>query len=49
MQIENVEALAELDPIVQTPGLDSVALGPFDLAASMGYFASGAAGGRGGH
>jgi 2-keto-3-deoxy-L-rhamnonate aldolase RhmA len=37
VQIENVEALAELDQIVQVPGLDSVALGPFDLAASMGY------------
>ncbi len=36
-QIENVDALAELEQIVQVPGLDSLALGPYDLAASMGY------------
>jgi 2-dehydro-3-deoxyglucarate aldolase len=37
VQIENVEALAEIEKIVQIPGLDSIALGPFDLAASMGH------------
>ncbi len=36
-QIENVDALCELDQIVQVQGLDSLALGPYDLAASMGY------------
>jgi 2-keto-3-deoxy-L-rhamnonate aldolase RhmA len=36
VQIENVDAMAEIDEIVATPGLDSVALGPADLSASMG-------------
>jgi 2-keto-3-deoxy-L-rhamnonate aldolase RhmA len=36
VQIENVDALVEIDAIVATPGLDSVVLGPSDLSASMG-------------
>lgn len=36
-QIESVEGLAQLDAIVQVPGVDAVFIGPSDLAASMGY------------
>ncbi len=36
VQIENTEALAAVDEIVQIPGLDSLAVGPFDLSLSMG-------------
>lgn len=36
VQIENVDAIAEIDQIVRVPGLDSIAIGPFDLSASMG-------------
>jgi 2-keto-3-deoxy-L-rhamnonate aldolase RhmA len=35
-QIENAEAMAALDDILAVPGLDSVALGPWDLSASLG-------------
>src|SRR5262249_37433228 len=35
-QIENREALEAIDDIVAIPGLDSVALGPMDLSASLG-------------
>jgi 2-keto-3-deoxy-L-rhamnonate aldolase RhmA len=37
VQIENVESFSHLDDIVQVEGLDSIAIGPFDLAASMGF------------
>ena len=36
VQIENVEALEDLDAIVAVPGLDSIFIGPYDLAFSMG-------------
>ncbi len=36
VQIENAEAMRELEAIAAVPGLDSLALGPFDLAASLG-------------
>jgi 2-keto-3-deoxy-L-rhamnonate aldolase RhmA len=36
VQIENTEALASVDEIVQVPGLDSLVVGPFDLSLSMG-------------
>ena len=35
-QIENAQAVAELDEIVKIPGLDSVAIGPYDLSADLG-------------
>ena len=35
-QIENVDAMADLDAIIDVPGLDSLAIGPWDLSASMG-------------
>ena len=36
VQIENVAALADLDAIVRVQGLDSVMVGPYDLACDMG-------------
>jgi len=36
VQIENVEALENLDAILAVPGLDSIFIGPYDLAFSMG-------------
>lgn len=36
-QIEHIDALHEIDAIVQTPGLDAIFIGPVDLAMSMGY------------
>jgi len=37
VQIENREALDAIDAIVAVPSLDSVALGPWDLSASLGF------------
>ena len=37
VQIEQVEALHNLDQILRVPGLTSVVVGPNDLAASLGY------------
>jgi 2-dehydro-3-deoxyglucarate aldolase/4-hydroxy-2-oxoheptanedioate aldolase len=37
VQIEQVEALNNLDEILAVPGLTSVVVGPNDLAASLGY------------
>jgi len=37
VQVENAEAFGALDEIVSVPGLDSVVLGPWDLAASLGH------------
>ena len=37
VQIETVEAYRELDAILQIPCLDSIVVGPYDLAASMGH------------
>ena len=36
VQIENADAYADLDEIVAVSGLDSIALGPWDLSASLG-------------
>ncbi|UOM34256.1 HpcH/HpaI aldolase/citrate lyase family protein [Acuticoccus sp. I52.16.1] len=37
VQIETLSAVAELDEICATPGVDAVFVGPADLAASLGY------------
>ncbi len=37
VQVETAAALAELPRILEVPGLDSVFVGPSDLAASMGH------------
>ncbi len=37
VQIENRDALQDLDAIVAVPGLDSIALGPYDLSIALGY------------
>lgn len=36
VQLESAEAVAEVESIVATPGVDGVFIGPSDLAASMG-------------
>lgn len=36
VQIEHVNALAHLDEILKVPGIDSICIGPCDLACSMG-------------
>ena len=36
VQIENTDAIAEIDEIIAVPGIDSIVLGPYDLSASMG-------------
>jgi 4-hydroxy-2-oxoheptanedioate aldolase len=36
-QLENVQALVELDALVRVPGIDAFMLGTADLSASMGY------------
>ncbi|MEZ4864588.1 MAG: aldolase/citrate lyase family protein [Caldilineaceae bacterium] len=36
VQIETAEALAALDEILATPGLDSLVLGPWDLSGALG-------------
>ena len=37
VQIENLSAYANLEEIAAIDGLDSIALGPYDLSVSMGY------------
>lgn len=37
VQVETVEAMAELDAIAAVDGVDAVFIGPADLSASMGY------------
>ncbi|CAN0073442.1 MAG: 4-hydroxy-2-oxo-heptane-1,7-dioate aldolase [Mameliella sp.] len=37
VQVETVEALAEIEAIADVPGIDGLFIGPADLAASMGY------------
>ena len=37
VQVETREALANLDAIANTPGVDGVFIGPADLSASLGY------------
>lgn len=38
VQIENVDAVKNLDAILAVPGLDSIFIGPSDLTASMGLY-----------
>ena len=35
-QIEHINAMDHLDAIMQTPGLDAIMVGPYDLSGSMG-------------
>lgn len=37
VQVEDAEALRNLDEIAAVPGLDLLFVGPFDLSASLGY------------
>lgn len=37
MQIEHIDGVNDLDGILSVPGVDSIVVGPFDLAASMGH------------
>jgi len=37
VQIETAEALAEVEAIAAVPGLDSLALGPWDLSGALGH------------
>jgi 2-keto-3-deoxy-L-rhamnonate aldolase RhmA len=36
IQIEHIDAVRNLDAILQVPGIDSICIGPFDLSGSMG-------------
>ena len=36
VQIEHIDSIRNLDEILETPGLDGIAIGPMDLSASMG-------------
>lgn len=36
-QIEHIEAVNNLEDILNTPGIDGIIVGPYDLSASMGY------------
>lgn len=36
-QIEHIEAVNNLEEILNTPGIDGIIVGPYDLSASMGY------------
>jgi 2-keto-3-deoxy-L-rhamnonate aldolase RhmA len=36
-QIEHIDALVHLDEILKVPGINSICVGPCDLAVSMGY------------
>jgi len=35
-QIENINAVKEIEQILKVPGLDAIIIGPYDLSASMG-------------
>ena len=37
VQAESAEAVGNIEAIVQTPGLDAVLIGPYDLSASLGH------------
>jgi 2-keto-3-deoxy-L-rhamnonate aldolase RhmA len=37
VMVESVDALANIDVLLQTPGLDGIMVGPADLAVSMGH------------
>jgi 2-keto-3-deoxy-L-rhamnonate aldolase RhmA len=36
VQIEHIEAVRNVEPILQVPGIDAIFVGPYDLSASMG-------------
>ena len=36
VQIEHIEAVGNLEPILRTPGVDGFFIGPYDLSASLG-------------
>jgi len=36
-QIEHIEAVENIDEILQVPGIDGTIIGPYDLSGSMGY------------
>lgn len=36
VQIEHIEAVGNIEAIVETPGIDALFIGPYDLSASMG-------------
>ena len=36
IQIEHIDAVKNLDAILETPGLDGICVGPMDLSASLG-------------
>ena len=40
VQIEHIEAVNNLEEIIAVPGLDGIAVGPADLAASMGHISN---------
>jgi 2-keto-3-deoxy-L-rhamnonate aldolase RhmA len=42
VQIESREALGNIESIAQVPGIDALFIGPSDLSADMGIFATGA-------
>ena len=37
VQIEHIDAIRELDKIIQTDGVDGTFIGPYDLSGSMGH------------
>lgn len=39
VQIEHIEAVRNIDEILQVPGIDAAIIGPYDLSASMGLTA----------
>ena len=39
VQIEHIEAVRNIDAILEVPGVDAVIIGPYDLSASMGLTA----------
>ncbi len=36
-QIEHIDGIHNIDEIINTPGIDAVMIGPYDLSASMGF------------
>ncbi len=37
IQIEHIDALKNLDEILQVPGIDAIIIGPYDLSGSLGF------------
>ena len=36
LQIEHIDAVKEIEAIVEVPGIDALLIGPYDLSASLG-------------